>query len=212
MKTISEWKLMEDELTDNKLTEVYKDMKMTDTPSMWEDIERNLAQKKPKKAVPVWRMASLAAVLVAVVILVPVLFLLRQQTHHKGVEIADGAAAENAEMEHKADQNQEADIFWNQEADGNTGAKGNSEQEAGGPVLQLQVEILKVKVEERGIMLTVKVLQDESGTYQAGAITTVLCEPGEDGKMEYEEADFQGTLNMKIKKEEKILKLFEILP
>lgn len=86
-----------DEFSEKYLTSNYRNIKMTDVPPMWEEIERNLAPKKPKKVIPVRRLASLAAVVLAVLILVPVLYVLRQGQGKKSA--SDSGFNSAAQME-----------------------------------------------------------------------------------------------------------------
>lgn len=89
------------EFSEKELEEKYKDLKMLDIPDMWEDIERNLAPKNVesknaesqttekkanskkavrsrRKRIPIGRIASIAAVLVVVLLVVPVWNMIRQ--------------------------------------------------------------------------------------------------------------------------------------
>lgn len=91
-----EW--TEDELSEKYLTSNYRNIKMTDVPPMWEEIERNLAPKKPRRAIPLRRLASLAAVVLAVLILVPVLYVLRQGQGKK-MSQSDNSFNSAAQME-----------------------------------------------------------------------------------------------------------------
>lgn len=65
------------EFSEKELQEEYKNLKMTEIPDMWDDIERNLAPKK-KKVISLRVLGSVAAVFAAVILIGPVLHVIQQ--------------------------------------------------------------------------------------------------------------------------------------
>lgn len=221
----------EDEFSENYLTSNYRNIKMTDVPPMWEEIERNLAPRKPRKVIPLRRLASLAAVVLAILILVPVLYVL-QQGQGKKMSQSDGGFNSEAQMEDvdkmESDGNEEElYIEVSKDSDEASGAakdqgaqsSGESDiaepeaEELTGPeardILQLQVQILEARTEEGQLLIIAKVLGASEVGWPKGEIVTLTCDEGK-----YDLTDFQGTMSLEVimEKEENIFKILEILP
>lgn len=221
----------EDEFSENYLTSNYRNIKMTDVPPMWEEIERNLAPRKPRKVIPLRRLASLAAVVLAVLILVPVLYVL-QQGQGKKMSQSDGGLNSEAQMEDvdkmESDGNEEElYIEVSKDSDEASGAvKDQGAQSSGasdipkteteeltgqeaGSILQLQVQIQEARAEEGQLLIIAKVLGASEVGWPKGETVTLTCDEGK-----YDLTDFQGTMSLEVimEKEENIFKILEILP
>lgn len=228
--------LPEEELSDKHLMEKYKNLKMTDVPPMWEEIERNLAPKKLKKVVPFRRLASLAAVFLAVVVLIPVMYMI-QRGQTKDMNSSDGMWADGAaqmdgnnEMEEAANavgeekesvledkiaedgavtEKAEADESVPEENVGSLQEFAAEQQMQNGSLLRLQVEIVDVSQEGNKLVMQAKVLKTANGAYPEGEMISLVYEG-----TEYSLAAFKETLYLKVQmeREEEIYKILEILP
>ena len=84
------------EFSEKELEELYKDVKLQEIPSMWEDIERNLAPKKPRKVLKFRYYASAAAVVLVLLLAVPVLQNIRKADSGENLYNSSGGAAYDA--------------------------------------------------------------------------------------------------------------------
>ena len=214
------------ELSEKELEKEYKDLKMTDIPDMWDDIERNLAPKKKKRVVPIRRIASMAAVVAAVAVLVPVMYVI-QQGGKKNASM-DSAVNENASMSESADMNGSAGMEESFQESSDVYNKMEN-------ILQLEIRVQNVEKTEGGLLILATVTDhpdsndsDEAGQssgYQPGDEIRILYEyeenesgesdkkeDPESGDMGYAEEDFSGILKVLCEKTEENLKLLEILP
>ena len=205
------------ELSDKELEDEYRDLKMTDIPDMWESIERNLAPKKPKKVIPIRTIASLAAVVAVVLLLAPVVRSIRQSE-----DMADAnSAAENSvnsatsndswgETEQQTNEQAQAeeDTEEEQEESGQGTAEHSEALEEQSQVT-LTVLIQQVQEADNGLLILAEVTEAEDSGYQPGEQLHISYEYDEKA---YQKEDFQGTLRLRLQKEEENLKLLEILP
>ena len=215
------------ELSEKEIEIEYRDVKLTDIPDMWNDIERNLAPKRRKRVIPVRRIASMAAVVAAVILLIPVASVVLQS--EKGNMDANDGMGEDVNQEMMDAENNMASDESEQKAEDNnedSAANGDdgSEQEDVGPnepdglkdiVLQLEVEIHKAAERGKGIIIAATVadiLNDSSegvqDFYEIGEEVVIIYEYDELG---YTIEDFTGNLVIACEEKEGEFKLLEIL-
>ena len=134
------------EFSEKELEELYKDIKLQEIPSMWEDIERNLAPKKPRKVFKFRYYASAAAVVFVLLLAVPVLQNIRKAGSDNGggdynssegaaydAGASDSSAPELAEYE-SADTGYQKDMTEQNAAptEAGTGESAEGSTESGG--------------------------------------------------------------------------------
>ena len=66
------------ELSEKELEIEYKNEKLIEIPDMWEDIEGKLAPKKKKRVIPYGRIAAMAAAVIVMLVLGPVMYYMQQ--------------------------------------------------------------------------------------------------------------------------------------
>lgn len=193
------------ELSEKELEDEYRNLKMTDVPDMWKSIERNLAPKKQKKVIPIRPIASLAAVVAVVLLLVPVVRSIRQSK-------SGDMAYENSAADNSVNSATSNDGWGETEEQTNDQAQAEEdteeEQEAQSQVT-LMVLIQQVQEAENGLLILAEVTEAEDSGYQPGEQLHISYEYDEKA---YQKEDFQGTLRLRLQKEEENLKLLEILP
>lgn len=96
------------EFSEKELEELYKDVKLQEIPSMWEDIERNLAPKKPRKVLRFRHYASAAAVVLVLLLAVPVLQNIRKSDSGENLyNSSEGAAYDTGASDSSAPESAE---------------------------------------------------------------------------------------------------------
>lgn len=210
------------ELSEKEMEELYKNAKLTEIPDMWDEIERNLAPKKKKKSPMKWiaPITSLAAVMLLVLVLIPVIGRIGvSNSKDMAMENVSGEQSEGTAEEIIGDQsvaeNETAGDRFNEAEDSNP----QQEMMIGTPPLYSQdnvgsnnnvwiatVKILALEETEQGLEILAEVIEEKEDISIEQNITIYY----EDDT--YEKQAFQGILTIKIEENEKKLKLLEILP
>lgn len=184
------------ELSEKELENEYKDLKMTDVPDMWADIERNLAPKESKEPddskpsgedlklvpirmknrIPIKKIASMAAVVAAVLLLVPVAHVIQKGT----LNSMDMSGSSDMEAAESAG----ADMAASTEA---STAAGGQSAEITDTIAENAVAGAEEAAAEEAVAETDAAKQEGGPTSQGTAESTVMNQEGSAGWQEAQE-------------------------
>lgn len=193
--------------SEKELEQAYKEAKMMEVPDLWGDIEKNLTPKKKKKKIPVRRLATIAAVFLVVVILIPTLKQIREGSSK------DGTGQYESTTETKMEDSL-LESTSGSDANEDTESSVSEEEQS---VLEVELEVLiaaPMPREDGGEKKSVsaKVLEDESGRWNQGDVLILDYD-----STVFSETEVTGTLKVSVKitfvnEEKENLEIIEILP
>lgn len=208
-------------LSEKELEKYYKELRMTDVPPMWDEIERNLAPKKTdrKRTIPLWRripvkqLSAAAAVLVVALLLASVLGAPGGSSKEDSVGADKSAVSGETlfdECNTQGTKEEKTDFSREEQLDPDMNAQSG-----------LQITVCVRSVEplpeqpsgdagqstDEGFCVIAEVLDGGSSSYLTGDEISIYYY-GSD----YQEADFTGTMKLQVEEVNKKINLLKILP
>ena len=206
-------------MSEKELEDRYREQRMKDVPSMWDEIEKNLAPKESaskntipfRKRIPVKQLSAVAAILVVAVLLVSVLKPLWESAHSEKADMS--MEGDNSKWDSQYAENKELQDSVNSTEPSNENlVQPDMEMEA---VIQLKVQVKSVQTASEnaeqytggGFRITAEVLDGGNSSYLPDD-EIIIYYYGSD----YGTDDLTGTLTLQLEESEEILKLLKILP